>query len=659
MVPDTAKDAMSSTPAPADHPRTSLIICSRNRPQLLTETIESVLQGDEKPAEIIIVDQSDTPHPILARRSLLSGCEIRYLWTQSVGLCRARNIGIAAARYDILAFTDDDVPVAPRWFSALVRVLLKGGPRSAATGQVYPFEERRGYFVPATRVSSAPAVYEGRVPKDVLSAGNMAMYRSAIHEVGDFDERLGAGAQFPSSDDNDFGFRLLEAGYRVIYVPEAAVYHRAWRSNWELVPLWWGYGVGQGAYYAKHLSLRDRYMLWRMLADFRHYTFRIRSFLRHNRRVALSGVIFLLGIVHGALKWLLKGFDEISAEVEKAGSASVELYRRHPPMLPHLELGAFNETSLRALLLRRALLAIGGPLHSPRLVGPLLGRRPWAREWYRFPYSYCYWRGVRRAVPDRDAWRRFTRGTPILMYHAFGLPGEPASSYVLPGRRFSRQMALLKWLGYHALSLEEFLQCYREHRLPPARSVVITMDDGYADNWSVAYPILRRHGLPATVFLVSSALGTANEWDHGSDLDGRPLLSRSSIHEMSRAGIHFGAHSRSHVPLTAIPPRQVQDEVRGSREELERELRVPICAFSYPYGKFDAATPPIVEQAGFLGACCSFSGVNDPATPRYALRRTEIHGTDSLVRFALALRLGKTSILSRSRWPRQSETAPS
>jgi peptidoglycan/xylan/chitin deacetylase (PgdA/CDA1 family) len=354
-----------------------------------------------------------------------------------------------------------------------------------------------------------------------------------------------------------------------------------------------------------------------------------------------------------------KGFREITAEAEKAGIASVELYRRHPPMLPHLELGAFNETSLRAILLRRALLAIGGPLHSLRLVGPLLGRRLWAREWYRFLYSYCYWRGVRRVTPDRDVWRRFTRGTPILMYHAFGLPGEPASTYVLPGRRFSRQMAVLKWLGYHALSLEELLRCYREHRLPPARSVVIAIDDGYADNWSVAYPILRRHGLPATVFLVSGALEAANEWDRCSDLAGRPLLSRSSIAEMLQGGIHFGAHSRSHVPLTAVPPSQVQDEVRGSRADLEREFGVPIRAFSYPYGKFDATTPVVVERAGFLGACCSYSGVNDPATPLYALRRTEIHGTDSLARFALALWLGRISILSRSRWAAQTEAAQS
>jgi peptidoglycan/xylan/chitin deacetylase (PgdA/CDA1 family) len=343
-----------------------------------------------------------------------------------------------------------------------------------------------------------------------------------------------------------------------------------------------------------------------------------------------------------------RGFREITAEAEKAGIASVELYRRHPPMLPHLELGAFNETSLRAILLRRALLAIGGPLRSLRLVGPLLGRRPRVREWYRFLYSYCYWRGVRRAVPDRDAWRRFTRGTPILMYHAFGLPGELASTYVLPGRRFSRQMAVLKWLGCHVLSLEEFLQCYREHRLPPARSVVITIDDGYADNWSIAYPILRRYSFPATIFLVSGLVGTSNQWDREGALAGRPLLSWAEIRAMLNRGIHIGAHTRTHVSLSTVLLGRLEEEVAGARADLERALGVQIRAFSYPNGKFDATTPVVVERAGFLGACCSYPGVNDPATPRYVLRRTEIRGTDSFFRFVLAVSLGSKWILPRA-----------
>jgi GT2 family glycosyltransferase len=205
----------------------------------------------------------------------------------------------------VVVFTEDDMFAAPTWFGTLVRAICDAGQRCVVTGRVRPAEQRSGYFVSVTRGDELPVAYEGRISKDVLTTGNMAMYRTVVEDVGDFDERLGAGSRFPSAEDNDFGFRLLEAGYRIVYVPEAVLYHRAWRSNREIVPLRWRYGVGQGAFYAKHLSLRDRYMLSRILADFRYYTFRVPRFLRHDRSVALRGLIFLLGVVYGALAWLL------------------------------------------------------------------------------------------------------------------------------------------------------------------------------------------------------------------------------------------------------------------------------------------------------------------------------------------------------------------
>src|SRR5439155_23952935 len=104
------------------------------------------------------------------------------------------------------------------------------GPRTIATGRVLSTApETPGGFAPSTKIEEASIVYEGRVGKDVLWGNNMAMYRSAIAPIGGFDERLGVGSHFPSSEDNDLGFRLLEAGYRFIYVPEAVLYHWYWQ----------------------------------------------------------------------------------------------------------------------------------------------------------------------------------------------------------------------------------------------------------------------------------------------------------------------------------------------------------------------------------------------------------------------------------------------
>jgi GT2 family glycosyltransferase len=86
-------------------------------------------------------------------------------------------------------------------------------------------------FVPSTKEDEIHTTYEGRIRQDVLYAGSMAMYRSAIAEIGEFDVRLGAGAKFPGAEDNDFCYRLLESGYRIRYVPEALLYHQAWRAD--------------------------------------------------------------------------------------------------------------------------------------------------------------------------------------------------------------------------------------------------------------------------------------------------------------------------------------------------------------------------------------------------------------------------------------------
>jgi len=139
-----------------------------------------------------------------------------------------------------------------------------------------------------------------------LSAGNMALHCSAIQDVGLFDERLGAGAAFRSAEDNDLGYRLLEAGYRVLYVPEAVVYHRAWRSSREYVPLRWSYGFGRGAFFAKHLNRHDRFMLRRMLTAFGQYFGRlIRYALVRSRQQTIGDAVFILGMFSGSMKWLL------------------------------------------------------------------------------------------------------------------------------------------------------------------------------------------------------------------------------------------------------------------------------------------------------------------------------------------------------------------
>jgi GT2 family glycosyltransferase len=284
-------------------PDASLIVCSRNRPALLTDTVASVLGGDHVPSELVIVDQSDRADPELATRAGDRGCRIRYLWTRSRGLSRASNVGIHAATHDVLVFTHDDVLVTPTWYETLVRALVRVGPDGVVTGQVLPSQaERPGGIVPTLKVDPTPATYEGRIDADVLLPLNMAMYRSVVTRIGTFDERLGPGTFFPGGEDNDFGFRLLEAGLRIHYVPEAMLYHRAWRSD--VVALRYAYGRGQGGYLAKHASFRDPYMLRRLQRSFvGHGRAFLYDALRGNR-FAPGNLAYATGLLVGAAAWL-------------------------------------------------------------------------------------------------------------------------------------------------------------------------------------------------------------------------------------------------------------------------------------------------------------------------------------------------------------------
>ncbi len=287
-------------------PPTSLIICSRNRPKMLEEALVSILKGIDVPQEIILIDQSDTPHPALCQWKTERACGIRYIWTETVGLSVARNIGIKASRHSILAFTDDDVFVAPEWFGTLIRSLIKAGPRSVVTGQVRMSEpEKPGGFQLAVKYDKNPAVYRGRIGIDVLKPLNMAMYRSTFDEVGFFDVRLGTGSHFPSSEDNDYGYRLLEAGYPIVYVPEAVLYHRAWRTGHDFYWLNLSYGRGQGAYYAKYFSLKDPYMIGRAVKEYTRFLKKLPRQLREKQIFPIIGdAIFLFGILSGAVEWI-------------------------------------------------------------------------------------------------------------------------------------------------------------------------------------------------------------------------------------------------------------------------------------------------------------------------------------------------------------------
>jgi GT2 family glycosyltransferase len=264
------------------------------------------LDGDQVPNEIIIIDQSQERHSLLSEMRPYRGCEIRYCWSQSTGTSIGRNIAIRMARYENLVIIDDDVFVSPDWLPTLIRGMINNKPKCVVSGQVLASKTSEGGFAPSTKTAVQPEMHEGRVWKDVLWSNNMALPRSAVEDVGFFDERLGPGTAFPAAEDNDYGFRLLEADYRIHYIPAAIVFHRDWRPKKDYLQLRWKYGVGRGGFYAKYFSLRDRYNFHRMLADLRVHLISSLYKIRHDPLKAYGDLVLAVGILVGAGCWLVR-----------------------------------------------------------------------------------------------------------------------------------------------------------------------------------------------------------------------------------------------------------------------------------------------------------------------------------------------------------------
>jgi peptidoglycan/xylan/chitin deacetylase (PgdA/CDA1 family) len=340
-------------------------------------------------------------------------------------------------------------------------------------------------------------------------------------------------------------------------------------------------------------------------------------------------------------------FREAAVLARRRGYTDAQQLRGTAARQSDLQLGRFNDIGMRGMTLRRSLLAMrsAGEILVNATTTPFSGR-PAFTGWQKFALAYFYWRGV-QAGCDADTWQRLIHGPVILMYHAVGGANEPASQYVIPERDFAAQMDSLHRRRYNVISLDALLQHRHKGELPPARSVVITFDDGYRDNHALAWPILQKHGFAATIFLVSDAMGGSNGWDAGGALLGRPLLTWQEAGAMQAAGMHMGGHSRTHRPLSGLSDAVLTDEVAGSKEIIEKMLRLPVSTFAYPHGRYDDATVAAVDRAGYTGACCSVPGVNDPAICDRTLRRLEVRGTDSLFEFATMLNAGKNRMLSR------------
>jgi GT2 family glycosyltransferase len=282
-------------------PNTTLLICSSGRSTMLAEVVEQILGGERVPSELIVVENAQGAlSPLATLRT--DFCRYRYVPTSLSTLSEKRNLALMEATHDLIVICDDDVAVPSTWFGSLVDALLRAGTRTIVTGRVLAGEpEVAGGFAPSLHPSSQPAAYGRRSTlEDPLATFNCAFHRRVFDAVGEFDARMGPGTAYPSCEDNDFGFRATELGFTLLFEPEALLYHRAWRPPGDFIRLRFRYGLGQGAFYAKHLGI-DGFIWRKMLAA---WTRHARRTLPVGYRTTVGELAWFAGFAVGLPHWL-------------------------------------------------------------------------------------------------------------------------------------------------------------------------------------------------------------------------------------------------------------------------------------------------------------------------------------------------------------------
>ena len=221
----------------------------------------------------------------------------------------------------------------------------------------------------------------------------------------------------------------------------------------------------------------------------------------------------------------------------------------------------------------------------------------------------------------------YTIRVPILMYHYISTPPEDADVYrtdlsVEPDN-FLTQMTYLAQNGYNPIDFYDLSLAITGQKELPPKPVIITLDDGYRDQYENAFPVLREFGFTATIFIVTEFV------DRGYE----PYMTWEMIEEMATAGIRFEPHSRTHADLRDRDRDFLIWEILGPQETLAAHLGYTPRYFSYPSGWYDEAVIGMLQELDFWGAVTTASGKEHGFADRYQWTRLRVRHNTPLLEF--------------------------
>ena len=219
---------------------------------------------------------------------------------------------------------------------------------------------------------------------------------------------------------------------------------------------------------------------------------------------------------------------------------------------------------------------------------------------------------------------------PILMYHY--IRPVPSANRDWMGYRLSVSPANFHeqtdWLatnGYHAVDFNDLRAYFAGSRVLPDKPVVITLDDGYIDLYTTAYPTLRSYNFKAVAYIVTSFVGESR------------YVTADQVVQMDRDGIQIASHTLNHADLARTSPYWVTYQLATSKVWLERLVGHPVVDFAYPSGKFNSQVVYALQTTGYDTAVTEMPGTVHSRDDRYTWTRVRVGGGESMADFAVRL----------------------
>lgn len=250
------------------------------------------------------------------------------------------------------------------------------------------------------------------------------------------------------------------------------------------------------------------------------------------------------------------------------------------------------------------------------------------------PLSHLF---VRSAGTGSDAARR---GPLILVYH--GTPSatkRDGCKFSVAAADFALHLDMLCEFGWHTAYVRDLAGA----AALPEKTVIITFDDGFADNYSNAFLPLKERNMRATWFVVSQRIGSCADWMGEPRLQ-LPTMGIAELRELAASGMEIGSHTRTHADLTTLSSSQLDEQISGSRQDLEDALGGEVTSFAYPFGRSSPATVEAVGKAGYRFACLTKPGWFGSSAGPLELRRITLTSSDTVGTFARNLFFADNSV---------------